>query len=174
MRSQSSCLLTLGLRTLLGALLLLSLGACSSFTTRDPLRIDLAGLEPLPGQGLEVRFMLKLRVQNPNDVAVDYNGIALDLEVNNQPLASGVSDQSGQVPRFGESLINVPVSISAFAAMRQAWAAAVYQNAQGLPYTLRGKLAGTLFSTERFSDSGTLNWPTQLPHAAPLIDHSTH
>ena len=167
MRSQSSCLLTLGLRTLLGALLLLSLGACSSFTTRDPLRIDMVGLEPLPGQGLEVRFMLKLRVQNPNDMAVDYNGIALDLEVNNQTLASGVNAQSGQVPRFGESLINVPVSISAFAAMRQAWAAAGYQSAQGLPYTLRGKLAGGVLGSERFSTSGTLNWPAQLPGETP-------
>ena len=71
MRSQSSCLLTLGLRTLLGALLLLSLGACSSFTTRDPLRIDMAGLEPLPGQGMELRLNVVLRVQNPNDSPIN-------------------------------------------------------------------------------------------------------
>ena len=167
MHLQPSRLFALGLRALLGTLLLFSLGACSSFSARDPLRIDLAGLEPLPGQGLEVRFMLKLRVQNPNDVAVDYRGIALELEVNNQPLASGVSDQSGQVPRFGESLLSVPVSISAFAAMRQAWAATGYQSAQGLPYTLRGKLAGNLFGSERFSDSGTLNWPAPLPRKTP-------
>jgi hypothetical protein len=167
MRTQSSRLLAAGLRPLFGVLLLLSLGACSSFSARDPLRIDLAGLEPLPGQGLEMRFMLTLRVQNPNDVAVDYRGIALELEVNNQPLASGVSDQSGQVPSFGESLLSVPVSISAFAAMRQAWAAADYQSAQGLPYTLRGKLVGDLFGSERFSDSGTLNWPSPRPRKAP-------
>lgn len=148
-------------------LLTLGLCGCTLLAPRDPLQIDLAGLEPLPGQGLEMRFMLKLRVQNPNDVAVDYRGIALELEVNNQPLASGVSDQSGQVPRFGESLLSVPVSISAFAAMRQAWAATGYQSAQGLPYTLRGKLAGNLFGSERFSDSGTLNWPAPLPRKTP-------
>ena len=54
------------------------LSACSTFGQRDPLRIDLVGLEPLPGQGMEMRFMVKLRVQNPNDEPIEYNGIALD------------------------------------------------------------------------------------------------
>ncbi|MDM8348164.1 LEA type 2 family protein [Pseudomonas sp. sp1636] len=145
--------------------LLLSLAACSSLGQRDPLRIDLVGLEPLAGEGLEMRFAVKLRVLNPNDAAIDYNGVALDLEVNGQPLASGVSDQRGQVPRFGEALISVPVSISAFSAVRQAWGAAGYTPGQGLPYQLHGKLAGGLFSTSRFTDSGTLNWPE--PASAP-------
>lgn len=145
--------------------LLLSLAACSSLGQRDPLRIDLVGLEPLAGEGLEMRFAVKLRVLNPNDAAIDYNGVALDLEVNGQPLASGVSDQRGQVPRFGEALISVPVSISAFSAVRQAWGAAGYTPGQGLPYQLHGKLAGGLFGTSRFTDSGTLNWPE--PASAP-------
>lgn len=141
------------------ALLALSLVACASLSERDPLHIALAGLEPLPGEGLEVRFAVKLRVQNPNDSAVDFDGVALELEVNGRPLASGVSDQRGSVPRFGETLISVPVSISAFSAMRQAWGATGYQPGQGLPYELRGKLAGGLLGTHRFSDSGTLDWP---------------
>lgn len=139
---------------------LLMLGACSSlFGTRDPLRIDLVGLEPATGQGMEARFMVKLRVQNPNDQAIDYNGIALDLSVNGQPLASGVSDASGQVPRFGEHVISVPVSISAFSAIRQAWGLSGGPPRQGMPYEINGKLAGGLFGTVRFNDKGVLNWP---------------
>jgi LEA14-like dessication related protein len=34
-------------------------------------------------------------VQNPNESPIDYNGIAINLEVNGQPLAAGVSDQQG-------------------------------------------------------------------------------
>ncbi|MEX6504065.1 LEA type 2 family protein [Pseudomonas zhanjiangensis] len=152
-------------RHLLAGLLALALTACASLTPHDPLHIDLVGLEPLPGQGLEVRFAVKLRVQNPNDSAIDYNGAALQLEVNGQPLASGVSDQSGRIERFGEALISVPVTISAFSAMRQAWGAAGYQAGEGLPYVLRGKLAGGLFGTQRFTDSGLLDWPQ--PPATP-------
>src|SRR5690606_13655417 len=113
--------------------------ACSSLSPRDPLQINLVGIEPLPGQGLEVRFAVKLRVQNPNEQAIDFNGIALTLEANGQPLASGVSDQSGQVPRFGEALISVPLSISAFSVVRQTWGLAAHTPGQGVPYVLRGK-----------------------------------
>jgi len=141
------------------------LAACASLAPRDPLRIDLVGLEPLPGQEMEMRFALLLRVQNPNDTPVDYDGLALELDVNGQPLASGVSDQRGQVPRYGEALLRVPLSISAFALFRQAWAAAGYQDGRGLPYELRGKLGGGLFGAAHFSDSGTLNWPP--PAASP-------
>ncbi|WP_277374020.1 LEA type 2 family protein [Pseudomonas sp. AA-38] len=148
-------LLRLCLLTLLAA----SLAACASLSNRDPLRVDLVGLEPLPSQGLEVRFAAKLRVQNPNDSAVSFNGMALDLDVNGQPLASGVSDQHGDVPRFGETLVSVPLSISAFSMVRQAWGAAGYHPGQELSYELRGKLADGLFGTRRFSDSGTLSWP---------------
>ncbi|WP_439886368.1 LEA type 2 family protein [Pseudomonas sp. MBLB4123] len=147
------------LHALLSLLLAGTLSACGTLALRDPLRIDLVGLEPLPGQGLEMRFALKLRIQNPNDAALDYDGVALELEVNGQPLASGVSDQQGQVPRFGEALLSVPVSISAFSAMRQAWGAAGYQPGQGLPYALSGKLAAGLFGTTRFEDQGVLHWP---------------
>lgn len=155
--------LTRLLRPLLAAALLVSLAACSTFANRDPLHIDLVGLEPLPGEGLEVRFAVKLRIQNPNEGSIDYNGVALQLDVNDQPLARGVSDQQGSVPRFGEALISVPVTISAYSAMRQAWGATAYQTGQSVPFVVRGKLASGLFGTVRFSDSGTLDWPAGAP-----------
>jgi LEA14-like dessication related protein len=147
------------MRPLLLLLLACVLGGCAGLAPRDPLRIDLVGLEPLPAQGMEVRFAVVLRVQNPNDNAVDFDGLSVELDVNDRPLASGVSDQAGQLPRYGEALLRVPLSISAFSVMRQAWAAAGYQNGRDLPYELRGKLGGGLFGTSRFRDAGTLNWP---------------
>ncbi|CAD5108916.1 LEA type 2 family protein [Zestomonas carbonaria] len=146
-------------RLLATVLLILGLSACASLGPRDPLRIDLAGLEPLPGQGMEMRFAVKLRVQNPNDQAISYNGVALDLEVNGQPLASGVSDVSGEVPRYGETVISVPVTISAFSMFRQAWGMTSNTPRQSLPYELSGKLGGGLFGTVRFSDTGKLTLP---------------
>jgi len=141
------------------SLLLLSLSACALFPNRDPVNINVVGLEPLPSQDLEVRFAIKLRVQNPNETAIDYNGIALDLEVNGRPLASGVSDQSGSIPRFSETVVSVPVSVSAFSVLRQTLGLSQRQTLDNLPYVLRGKLAGGVFGTMRFVDSGKLSLP---------------
>ncbi|MCX2899581.1 LEA type 2 family protein [Pseudomonas mandelii] len=141
------------------SLLLLSLSACALLPNRDPVNINVVGIEPLQGQDMEVRFALKIRVQNPNDSAIDYNGVALDLEVNGQPLASGVSDQSGSIPRFAETVLTVPVSVSAFSVLRQTLGLSRTQTLNNLPYVLRGKLAGGLFGTMRFVDSGKLSLP---------------
>lgn len=147
------------LRTLTAALVLITLSACALLPNRDPLNINVVGIEPLPGQGLEMRMAVKLRLQNPNETAVDYNGVALELDVNSRLLASGVSDQQGSIGRFSEAVLVVPVSVSAFAAIRQAVGLTQTQRLDNLPYTLRGKLAGGVFGTMRFEDSGTLSLP---------------
>lgn len=142
----------------------LLLAGCASLVQREPVRINVVGLEPLPGEGMEMRFKVKLRVQNPNETAIDFDGLALDLDLNGRPFASGVSDRTGSVPRFGETLIEIPVSVSAIAVVRQALG--VIEGVDGsraeVPYTLRGRLAGGLLGGMRFSDSGTLKLPEPL------------
>ncbi|MCY1402421.1 Late embryogenesis abundant protein [compost metagenome] len=147
------------LRHGLVALLLPGLGACSLLPYRDPVNVSVAGFEPLPSQDMELRMAVKLRVQNPNESAIDYSGIAVDLHVNDRPLASGVSDQSGRIERFGEALLVVPMSVSALSVLRQGMVLGRTQSLNGLPYELRGKLAGGLFGTVRFNEQGTLDLP---------------
>ncbi|VVN93642.1 LEA type 2 family protein [Pseudomonas fluorescens] len=148
-------------------LLLLSLSACALLPNRDPLNINVVSFEPLPSQDMEVRFAVKIRVQNPNETAINYNGVALDLEVNGQPLASGVSDQSGTIARFSDTVLTVPVSVSAFSVLRQTLGLGLSQTQtlNNVPYVLRGKLAGGLFGTLRFVDTGKLS--LSGPNATP-------
>jgi len=148
------------IRTLLAGLtMVLALSACALFPNRDPLNINVVGIDPLPGQDLEIRFAVKLRLQNPNDTDIQYDGVALNLDVNGRLLAAGVSDQKGTIGRFSEGVLTVPVTVSAFAALRQAVGLADQQRLNNLPYELHGKLAGGLFGTMRFEDSGTLSLP---------------
>ncbi|MGK0159171.1 LEA type 2 family protein [Pseudomonas mosselii] len=140
-------------------LLTLGLSACALFQARDPLNISVIGIDPLPGQDLELRMAVKIRVQNPNETPVDFNGIALNLEVNDQPLAAGVSDQRGHIGRYDEAVIVVPVSITAFAFLRQAYGLSRVESLQGLPYVLRGKLASGPLGPVRFTDKGKLDLP---------------
>ncbi len=147
------------IRLFLVLLMVYGLGACALFQPRDPVNIRVIGIEPLAGQELELRMAVKMRVQNPNESPIDYNGIALNLEVNGQPLAAGVSDQQGHIGRYDEAVIVVPVSITAFSFLRQAYGLGTVDSLKGLPYKLRGKLAGGLLGTVRFTDEGKLDLP---------------
>lgn len=143
----------------LTALMALTLGGCALFSRQDPLQVTVVGIEPLPGQDLEMRMALTLRVQNPNDQAVDFDGMALTLNVNGQPLASGVSDQAGHIGRYAEQVVTVPMSVGAFGMLRQVYALDRWQGLDGLPYRVEGKVSGHGWGTWRFSDNGTLRWP---------------
>lgn len=134
----------------------LGLGACATLPNHDPPTITVAGVEPLPGQGLEVRFAIKLRVQNPNNTELSYQGVALQLDVNGQRLATGVSNQAGRVPRYGESVFTVPVTVSMLDAARQVVTLMDGKPRDGLPYVVSGKLDSGVFGTVRFSDRGSL------------------
>jgi len=129
-------------------------GGCATLQS-DPLQVTVAGIEPLQGEGMELRLMVKLRVQNPNDAPIDYRGVALTMDVQGKTLASGVSDSSGTVPGFGEAVIAVPVSISAFRMARQALA--LKDNTGKIAYEMKGKLSSSGFATKRFSANGELD-----------------
>jgi LEA14-like dessication related protein len=142
----------------------LLLGACASLKPSDPLQVTVAGIEPLQGQGMELRLMVKLRVQNPNDAQIDFNGVALTMAVQGKDFASGVSSEAGSVPRFGESVISVPVTISAFRMLRQAVGMMQGGGAVSkISYEMKGKLSGSGFSTHRFSTKGDFDMPTAPP-----------
>lgn len=131
-----------------------ALTACASFPNRDPLTIDVAGIEALPSEGLELRLQVSIRVQNPNDAPIEFSGAAFDLDLNGRRLATGVTDTVGIVPRYGEALIVVPVTVSAFNAARQIIGFATAENSNEVSYRVRGKLEGGLLGTRRFSDEG--------------------
>lgn len=145
--------------TFILSLLLLTLSACAIYPNNDPLSINVVGLQPLQSQDMEIRFAVKIRVQNPNGTHINYNGVALDLDINGQPFASGVSNESGSIAGYSETVLSVPVSVSAFSVLRQTFGLSQVQTLNGMPYVLRGKLAGGLFGTRRFVDSGKLSLP---------------
>lgn len=64
-RSRNALLVRLAFGVLLS-------GGCAGLQRREPVHVLIAGVEPLQGEGLEVRMLVKLRVQNPNDLPLDF------------------------------------------------------------------------------------------------------
>lgn len=118
------------------------------------------GRRALRGEGLEARLALKLRIVNPNDAAITYDGLSVSLDVRGQHFASGVSNERGEVPRFGEALITVPVSVSALSLVRQALDVA-RGGSPRIDYVLKGRLAGTALGSVGFSSQGEIDLPAE-------------
>jgi LEA14-like dessication related protein len=137
----------------------LLLGGCAAMPGRDPLQVTVAGVESLPGEGLELRLLVKLRVQNPNDGALEYDGVYLKLDVLDQTLATGVSGERGSVPRFGETVIGVPVTVSALRMAAYALRMLDGKPVDKVNYRLEGKLDGAGFGSTRFQSQGELALP---------------
>jgi len=125
-----------------------------------------AGIEPLQGEGLELRMLVKLRVQNPNDAPLEYDGVYLKLDVLDKTFASGVSDEAGSVPRFGEAVIGVPVTVSVLRMVRHALGMLDGKPMEKVTYAMSGKLNGPVFSVARFSSQGEIDL-TRLTTPAP-------
>jgi hypothetical protein len=148
-------------RHLLLALAALPLAGCAVSPFADPLRVQLAGLDSLPGEGLELRFLVRLRVQNPNSSDLAYDGVALDLDLRGQSFASGAAPLKGTVPRYGEAVLSVPVTVSGFAMARQALSLARESGQPGgitqVAYRLSGKLGGVGPFGARFEAEGVVD-----------------
>jgi LEA14-like dessication related protein len=140
------------------AALLALLAGCAGLGLREPLNVNLVGLDPLEGQGMEARFAAQIRVQNPNDTPIDYNGVSLTLDVRGERFATGVSDASGTVPRFGETVITVPVSVPVAAVVRQVIGFITGGDVR-LDYRLRGRLSSPTLGSHSFDSTGELKLP---------------
>ena len=153
-------------RALLGAGALL-LAGCAALSGADAPRVSFAGIEPAASEGMELRFAIKLRVQNPSETPLEIDGVVLDLDVRGMGFASGVSPVKASVPRFGETVITVPVTVPASAMLRQAWGLMGGREVRKIEFELSGRLAAGSFGGHRFTSRGELDWPPGSAGAAP-------
>ena len=145
---------------LLLAALAFLLASCVAMPGRAPVQVTVADVESLPSEGLEMRMLVKLRVQNPNDTPIEYDGVYVSMTVQDKTFATGVSDERGVIPRFGEGVVNVPVTVSLARAVTNAFRVfGGAQPADRFTYKLEGKLNGPLFGSTHFESSGELALP---------------
>jgi LEA14-like dessication related protein len=139
---------------------------CASLLGADPVRVNVAGVESLPGEGLELRLMVKLRVQNPNDAPLDYDGVYLQLDVQGSTFATGVSAERGSIPRYGEAVIAVPVTVSTLGVVRQALKMMDGKPVDKISYDMSGKLGGAALGGRHFRSQGELALPEAVSRGA--------
>lgn len=92
-----------------GGLLVLAGCAGLPFGLEKP-DVSIAGIRLLDGNLIEQRFVLTLRITNPNNVDIPLEGLNFDLDLNGKPFAKGLSNRPLVVPRLGEASMDVTVA----------------------------------------------------------------
>lgn len=119
------------------------LAGCSSLgELKEKPRVSIAGVEVLDGGFFEQRYRLQLRVQNPNPVDLPIRGVDYQVEINGKPFATGLSNRSLTVPRYGTGVLEVDGTSNLGALLRQL-KDFDFLREQSLPYVIRGTLRVT-------------------------------
>jgi LEA14-like dessication related protein len=140
--------------------LALLVGGCATLTGLDAPHVSVSNIVPLDMTLFEQKFVVTLRIQNPNDVPLGVKGMTFNLDLNGKPFASGVSGQQVTVPRFGSEVVDVEVFSGLSGILKQLQMIA----AGGTPrftYRLRGKayLDQPAAVTLPFDEQGEIELP---------------
>jgi LEA14-like dessication related protein len=139
---------------------LLGLSACAGWGVREPLNVTIADITPLEMSVLEQRYAVKVRLLNPNDAEIAFDGVVFDLEINDKPFAKGVSSQGGVLPRFGEAVIEMQVVSGLQNILRQI-AELQKGDRAGFTYRIKGRLHSTGgLGSIPFDTKGEFAFPT--------------
>ncbi len=100
--------------------------------------------------------MARIRVQNPNGTPVAYDGLSVEVELNGRSFASGVSDARGEIGRFGESLVELPVTVPGSAIIRQVLGFMMGDRSK-VTYRVRGFFNTESSGRARFDSTGEID-----------------
>lgn len=115
-------------------------GCASLFSVGDKPRVyvDIVNIIPKEMQLMEQTFVAELRIQNPTETDLDITGVALDLEINGQSFAKGVSNQTIKVERLSTKIIQVEAYTGLTSILRQLAEIKKGSYASGFRYRLKG------------------------------------
>jgi LEA14-like dessication related protein len=144
----------------LSLLAVILLAGCSSIGVMDfdEPEVELLALEPMPSQGMEARFKVKLRVVNPNSIPLEIEGMAYEVFIRDSKILSGVSNQGLKVAAYSESVAELEVAAGMFGSLALLRDLMSNPVEGGLPYKLNAKLSRQgLGGTIRVSREGQID-----------------
>jgi LEA14-like dessication related protein len=130
------------LRALALAAVLALLGACASMGLDfDDPEVELVGLRPVAGNAMEARFVVSLRIVNPNPIPLEVDGMAYEVSIRGSKLLSGVSNEGLNIPAYGESTADLEVAAGMLGSLSLIRDLISNPSGESLPYELKAKLS---------------------------------
>ena len=142
---------------------LTALGGCAGLRLgmQKP-EVTVANIRLLDGNLLEQRFLLTLRVMNPNTSEIAIEGLTFKVDLNGQPFAKGVGNQPVVIPRLGEAMVEVTATTGLGGLLRQLKA---FKGREKVDYRISGRLVTGNFGGIDFDQTGEVELPKGLGEA---------
>ncbi len=122
----------------MAALFLLSGCATMNLDYEEP-SVELVSFKALPANGFAQNFEIGLKLSNPNNFELPFNGISYQLSVAGEILAHGVAANIPTAAAYGESRFVVPVSTSLMRGIKVI-RVLMKSHGQDVSYQLKAKL----------------------------------
>jgi LEA14-like dessication related protein len=137
---------------------LLLLAACAGLATQlETPEITFVGIRAVEASLFEQKLEVRLRVRNPNTMALPVNGLDVAMELAGEPFATGVTAREFVVPAHGEAEFDMIVTANAATALLKI-AGGDRQSREEIGYRLKGRLSTKLglLRSIPFEESGSL------------------
>jgi LEA14-like dessication related protein len=134
------------------------LAGCAGLGTRlETPAITFVGIRALEASLFEQKLEVRLRVQNPNTIALPVNGLDIAMELAGEPFATGVTAREFVVPAHGEAEFDMIVTANAATALLKI-AGGDRKSREEIGYRMKGRLSTKLglLRSIPFEESGTL------------------
>ncbi len=121
-------------------------------------RFNIANIQPRELKLMEQVFTMDLRIQNPSASPIDIKGLVFNLEINDIPFASGVSDKHLTIPPFTARIHQVEAVTTLASLLHQISQAQKHTDDMKLKYRLKGTIhTGSVPARIPFDEAGEIS-----------------
>lgn len=97
----------------------LLLGGCAGLpTSLDPPKVSMESFASLPSDSGAPRFLIKLRVQNPNEQTLDIAGVSYSIALMGQEVVTGVSNDVPVIEGYSEGIVSLEANLKLLQVLR--------------------------------------------------------
>lgn len=141
---------------------MVALSGCSSL--QQSLQAPTAtvnSVKVMPGQGLNLRFLVGLHVKNPNFIPLPVHGVNYSVALSGQEVVTGNSQNQPTIPAHGEQDIEIEAVANLVSGLSLANTLLANPLQQAVPYQVKASIdVGALLPNIPVQKSGTVNLTT--------------
>lgn len=140
----------------------LALAGCASLQPKlETPTVAVNSVKVMPGQGLNVRFLIGLHVKNPNAIPLPIHGVNYTVALSGQPVVSGDSQNQPTIPARGEQDVEIEAVADLVSGLSLANSLLSNPLQQEVPYAVKASIdVGAFLPNIPVQKSGVVNLTT--------------